>query len=66
MQEISFIPIRDLMFWIVWNANIFVEKNKIKIFIEHFYSCVHDIQGMIIHIDIHPYSTERPNYPKTV
>ena len=26
MQEISFIPFRDLMPWIVWNANIFVEK----------------------------------------
>ena len=32
MQEISFIPFRDLMLWIVWNANIFVEKNKMKFF----------------------------------
>ena len=61
MQEISFIPFRDLMLWIVWNANIFVEKKtKWKLFI--FYGHVLDIQGMIFHIDIYQYCTEKSNF----
>ena len=64
MQEISFIPFRDLMLWIVWNANIFVEKNKMKTF--YFFSYVLDIQGMIFNIDIYQYCTEKPNFYNVV